>query len=352
MKKKISQDSPLSSEISKDRLITMLSQMIILRRASEEVILLRKEGLFPGPFHVYIGQEATAVGVAGTLTADDRIFVTHRNIGHVLARGANLEFVLAEVLGKETGYNHGRGGPMHVSPVELGVLRASAVVGGAVALATGAALALSHQGLGGISVCFFGDGTLEEGIFYEAVNMAGLWLLPVLYICENNSFGALGRKGGERPASTINAKEISHVVQPFGIPTWTVDGADVRQVFRVVASAVERVRSGSGPCFIEARTVRWPGAKLNEPDLVTGATDITMAWDRSKIPEKEREWYEGVDPVLRLTRDLLSESILTRDRILALDEEIKVQVRDASRRARSGPYPQPERALDNVFVRD
>ncbi len=347
----MSQDSLLSTEVSKDRLITMLRQMMILRRASEEVILLRKEGLFPGPFHVYIGQEATAVGVAGSLTADDRLFPTHRNIGHVLARGADLELVLAEILGKETGYNRGRAGPMHVSPVELGILRASAIVGGAVALATGAALALSRQSLNGISVCFFGDGTLEEGIFYEAVNMAALWSLPVLFICENNSFGALGRKAGERPASTIKAKELTDVVQPFSIPTWVVDGADVCQVFRVVASAVDRVRAGSGPCFIEARTVRWPGAKLGEPDLVTGLTDISMAWDRSKIPEKEQGWFERDDPVLRLTRELLGEGLLTCDRILALDEEIQAQVRDASGRAKKSPYPQQEGALENVFVK-
>lgn len=227
----------------------MLRQMMLLRRASEEVIRLRKEVLFPGPFHVYIGQEATAVGVAEALTPDDRIFTTHRNIGHTLARGADPEYVLSEILGKDTGYNRGRGGPMHVAPVELGILRASAIVGGTVALATGAALGLSRQKRRAVSVSFFGDGTLEEGIFYEAINIAALWSLPVIYICENNSLGALGTKGGERPASTISAKQLIDVVRPFSIPTWVVDGADVCRVFGVVALAVEKIRAGLGPCF-------------------------------------------------------------------------------------------------------
>jgi len=189
--------------LSKEQLVEILRRMLLIRRFEEKVAQLAQQRKFPGHFHLYIGQEATGVAALLHLGPDDYIFTTHRNHGHVLARGGDPGRSLAEILGREGGYNRGKGGTLHLAVKELGIPLTSAIVGDIVPIATGAAYALKQLGGDGVSMAFFGDGALEEGAFYESINLAALWRLPVIYICENNSVGLVSARAGEYPISTI-----------------------------------------------------------------------------------------------------------------------------------------------------
>lgn len=334
-------------DLSREQLLGLYRRMLVMRRFEERVIVLSQEHAI-GHFHVYIGQECTGAPALWLVRPGDFLFTTHRNHGHLLARGADPGRMLAEILGKATGYNRGKGGTLHVCARELGFLTTSAVVGGIVPLAAGAALAAKRKGTDGVGVSLFGDGALEEGVFYEAVNIASLWKLPVIFLCENNSREALGPKAGDYPSSTIAARRLTDLTRAFRIPASRVDGTDAGAVYRAMKKAVTRARRGEGPSFIEALTLRWPGSRPLWPELVTGETDIRLAWDQGRIPHEHSEWHRSQDGLLRFTRELIQAGHVDQARALDLDREVRDEIEAAVRFAIESPYPRPEDALEDV----
>lgn len=337
-------------KMPREKLLNLCRTMLVMRRFEEALIRLTKSGISVGHFHVYIGQECTGAPALSLLRSGDAIFTTHRNHGHLLARGADPGRLMAEILGKATGYNKGKGGTLHTTVRELGFLTTSGIVGGVIPLATGAAFAAKQQKSDGASVCLFGDGALEEGVFHESLNLAALWSLPVVYLCENNSLGALGQKAGEYSSSTIAARDLLDLATPYGIPAVSVDGADAGAVYQAVQAALAHARKGRGPTFIEAKTRRWPGSRPLWPELLTGVTDLRFAWDLKAIPKQHSDWHRKDDGLLRFTRELLKARRATSEQILELDREVRDQIERAVRFAQESPEPKPEAALEGVFA--
>lgn len=332
------------------RALELLRRMLLIRRFEERLIALYGEGLIQGHYHVYIGQEATGVAGVARMQPDDLLFTTHRNHGHLLARGVDPARLMAEILGRATGTNGGRSGTLHPVAPSLGVLHTSAIVGGCLPLAAGAALSAQRRGSGQVAVAYFGDGVLEEGVFYEAINMAALWKLPLVLVCENNSIPPELRAAGQYPSSTHAAAQLVDVPRSFGIPSRVVDGADPEAVYSALGEMVASARSGQGPSFVEARTSRWPGNYPLYPVIVGGVTDLRWAWDIQSAPAELRDWADRSDPLLLWTRTLLSRGVATRDDVLALDAEALRQVDAAEDHARHAPFPEPETAVVGVFA--
>src|SRR5947209_9169525 len=233
------------------RWLSMYEQMLKIRIFEEHVNQLYTSARMPGLAHLYIGEEAVAVGICAALRRDDYITSTHRGHGHCLAKGASVDLMFAELLGKEAGYCHGKGGSMHIADQDTGNLGANAIVGGSAGLATGAAMSSKMRGSDQVTVCFFGDGALGQGVLYEVMNMASLWKLPVIYVCENNQYNEY------TPNSETTAGEMSARAKAFGILSETVDGQDVRAVYATALRMVEQARSGGGPAFMLCNTYRY-----------------------------------------------------------------------------------------------
>lgn len=336
-------------DLSNEQLNELLRRMLVIRRFEEALIALAAEHDV-GHFHVYIGQEPTGVAALALLEAGDLTFTTHRNHGHILARGGDPARMLAEILGRETGYNRGKGGTLHIASQEHGFPTTSAETGGCTPLATGAAFAFSRRKVDRVSVCLFGDGALEEGSYHESINIAALERLPVIYLCENNSLEALGQRANEYPSSTMAAAPLTKLAESFGVPAVAVDGTSVGDVHRIMREAVERARGGGGPTFIESRTVRWPGNRPLWPQLVTGKTNLAMAWDESLIDDEYRAWHAHQDGLLRFVRDLIASGRTDASKVLARDDAVRATIDDAVRFALDSPYPPPESAFDDVFA--
>ncbi|MBI2359820.1 MAG: hypothetical protein HYV04_13150 [Deltaproteobacteria bacterium] len=337
-------------KLPREKLLDLYKTMLVMRRFEEALIRVTKSGISVGHFHVYIGQECTGAPALSLLGSRDTVFTTHRNHGHLLARGADPGKLMAEIFGKATGYNKGKGGTLHTTAGELGFLTTSAIVGGVIPLATGAAFAAKERKTRGASMCLFGDGALEEGVVHESFNLAALWSLPVVYLCENNSFGAPGQKAGEYSSSTIAARSLLSLATPYGIPAVSVDGTDAGAVHQAVQKALARARKGQGPVFIEAKTFRWPGSRPVWPELLTGETDLKRAWDLKAIPKQYADWHRKKDGVLRFTRELLKSRRATPEEILEMDREAQARNEQAVRFALDSPEPKPEAALEDVFA--
>ncbi len=260
----------------------MYRQMAKIRAFEEQVNELYKSAKMPGLAHLYVGEEAVAVGVCEALRRDDLITSTHRGHGHCLAKGASVDRMFAELLGKEPGYCRGKGGSMHIADPETGNLGANAIVGGSAGIATGAALSAKMRGSGQVAVCFFGDGALGQGLLYEVMNMAALWKLPVIYVCENNLYGEY------TPNAETAAGEILARPRAFGIHAESVDGQDVQAVNAAMRRLVERARRGEGPAFLDCKTYRYYGHHVG---------DINREY---RTREEEREWMTERDPLLTL----------------------------------------------------
>jgi pyruvate dehydrogenase E1 component alpha subunit len=323
--------------------------MFLIRHFEEALITLHNEERFRGHYHVYIGQEATGVAALSLLKPEDYVFTTHRNHGHILSRGADPERVLAEILGRSDGYNKGRGGSFHVAPVELGFLQTSAVVAGILPLATGAGFAAKEKKNQQISVCLFGDGALEEGAAAESFNLASLWKLPVLYLCENNGKYGHGNATGATRSSSMAVYPLTDLPGAYKIPAQQVDGTDVGAVYGVVDEAIKKIRAGEGPQFIEAQTVRWPGSVSNWPVLPV-ETKASMAWDLSGVPETVKDWYEFSDPLLIFIRSLLAEAQASREEIVKIEGNVRDRIAGAVKLAFESPEPDPKSALEGIFA--
>jgi len=336
-------------KLPQEKLLDLCRRMFVIRHFEESLVPLHDKGIFGGHYHLYIGQEATGVPALSCLNADDYLFSTHRNHGHLLARGAEPKKLCAEILGRSDGYNKGKGGSFHSVAPSLGFLHTSAVVAGIIPLATGTAYASKVLKNRRITVCLFGDGALEEGAAPEAFNLASLWKLPVLFLCENNGKYGAGRATGAVKSSTMAAYPLTDLPTAYKIPVLQIDGTDSGVVHATISEAVEKIRSGEGPQFIEAQTVRWPGSETNWPSVVQ-ATDSSLAWDVSVVPEKVREWYRSSDPLLIFIRELVEAKHATRDEIAAMEKKVKAEIADAVEFAVASPYPKLEEATRGTFA--
>jgi pyruvate dehydrogenase E1 component alpha subunit len=327
-----------------------LESMLMIRRFEETIVRLFQEEAFMAHYHLYIGQEATGVGVMEALGPDDKLATHHRNHGHMIARGADPGKAVAEILGREDGLNHGHAGTLHMSEPDLGFISTSAIVGGSISLATGAAFALKQQGGDAVAVGLFGDGALEEGVSYESLNFAALYSLPAVYVCENNSPGALGSAGGGFPTSVSSVKDLVSIPQTFDIPFETVDGRDLDAVYELTSRAVDHCRRREGPFFIHAVTDRYAGSQALWPDLPTGQTDISMGWDEARMEGEHQGWFQGHDPVMIYARRLLGDGDLTQEELAEIDKRVRDRLDEAREFALASSPPAAETALDNVFA--
>ena len=333
-------------DMSRDQRLELLRKMLMIRRAEEHVVRFNEEheGLIRGHFHIYIGQEATGVGVCAALAPEDYVFSTHRNHGHVIAKGGDPGKVLAEIIGRETGYCRGRGGTFHVAAPDLNIPHTSAIVGGSTALASGAALAAQVLESDAVTVVFFGDGAMDEGVSYESLNIAKLWNLPLIFLMENN-YRRAGRVNADH-----GADDLANIPRALNIETITVDGGDVGQMYGTVKELAARTRAGEGPFFVEARTHPWSGNDGAHPELVAGITDINWAWDPSSVPEKVRPWYAEGDGILIYARELADSDGCDRDTVVRVDEEVRREADAAAQFALTSPLPAPEAALNYAYA--
>jgi pyruvate dehydrogenase E1 component alpha subunit len=316
-----------------ERWIHFYRQMLKIRLFEEQVNQLYLGAKMPGLAHLYIGQEAVAVGVSEALGRHDYITSTHRGHGHCIAKGASMDRMFAELLGKEAGYCRGKGGSMHIADPETGNLGANAIVGGSAAIATGAALSAKMRGSDQVAVCFFGEGALGQGLLYEAMNMAALWKLPVIYVCENNQYTEY-TKYHETTAGEVIAR-----AQAFGIDAETIDGQDVRVVHAASIRSVERARHGEGPAFLHCNTYRFHGHHVG---------DIDRSYYRSKA--EEEEWKDKRDPV-KLLSDWLQKSALANGKFLdEIEIEVATEIKDAVNLAVNAKYPDPNEVNQHVYA--
>jgi acetoin:2,6-dichlorophenolindophenol oxidoreductase subunit alpha len=317
---------------SPERLLHMYRQMMAIRLFEERVNDLYTRALMPGLAHLYIGEEAIAVGVCEALRADDYITSTHRGHGHCLAKGAKPHLMFAELLGKEAGYCKGKGGSMHIADPDTGNLGANAIVGGSAGIATGAAFSSKFLGTGRVAVCFFGEGALGQGLLYEEMNLAQLWKLPVIFVCENNSYNEYTHYS-ESTAGSVTGRAAA-----FGMVTETLDGQNVREVYAAVSGYVERARRGEGPAFLEMKTYRYHGHHVG---------DIARAYYRSKA--EEHEWVTERDPI-RLHREWLLNGGRTIAELDAIDAELVKEMDAAVEFAVNSPYPDPDKVEQDLYA--
>jgi pyruvate dehydrogenase E1 component alpha subunit len=298
----------------------VLATMWAIRRFEEAVDEMFARGLLYGTMHLSIGQEASATGACLALRDDDVITSTHRGHGHCIAKGADLGRMMAELLARDSGYCRGRGGSMHIADVSKGNLGANGIVAGGIPIAVGAALALKLQGTDKVALSFFGDGATSEGAFHESVNLAAIWDLPVVFVCENNHYGM-----------SMSVEEVSRLERVadraagYAIPGGTVDGNDVQAVYEATAQAVEHARAGNGPTLIEAVTYRWKGHSKSDQNLY-------------RTREEIESWRQR-DPIDRFEHALLEAETLTQAEVQAVRDQARDAVRDAVRVGQQGPPP-------------
>lgn len=325
-----------------------LAAMLRIRRFEEQCIALAKAGKLPGHYHVYIGQEATAVAACAALAPEDFLFSTWRNHGHLLARGASPEKMLAEILGRSGGYASGKSGTLHLSVRELGIPSTSALVGGSLPLATGAALACKRRG-SGIAVAFFGDAGLEEGAFYESMIIAQVWQLPILFICENNSIPPKDRKRGQYTSSTLPAARLGDVPQALQVPSEAVDGTDVAALSECLARLTAEVRDGGGPRFVEVCCSRWPGNIMTWPELPSGEWQLDWAFGGQPDRDDMVTWLQS-DPLLQYLKKQVAAGILDRAQVEAIDASVRKEMIEAAQLALDSPFPRASEAYRHVFA--
>ena len=329
--------------------LSIFERMLMMRHFEEAVISLYKQGRFVSHYHIYIGQEATGAAVLEALGEKDLICTTHRNHGHIIGRGCDPNRAMAEILGRATGFNGGRSGTLHISDPSRGFLSTSAVVGGCAGLATGAGFGLKVKREPHVAVGFFGDGALEEGLVIECFNIAALWKLPVIYVCENNSAGAMSPQQGGYPTAITATDSFTRLPAAYGIHCLTVDGTDISAVHAAAIEAVQRCRGGNGPVFIEAFTTRWPGSSLLWPELAT-VTDLIQAWEPDRIAGPHADWLQHHDPLLRAACELVAQGHASRNEVMARDAAARRRIAEAMTFAVESPMPAPETVFDGVFA--
>ncbi|MCW4055551.1 MAG: thiamine pyrophosphate-dependent dehydrogenase E1 component subunit alpha [Candidatus Bathyarchaeota archaeon] len=312
-------------------MVEIYRKMLEIRLFEEKVFELYGQNVVPGTIHLYAGEEAVAVGVCENLREDDYIVSTHRGHGHCLAKGARLDRTMAEIMGKETGYCKGKGGSMHIADFSVGMLGATAVVGAGIPIATGAGLSIKLRETDQVVACFFGDGASNQGTFHEGINMAAIWKLPVLYVCENNLYAM-----GTRQTQIMAIRDVAKRAEAYGIPGITVDGNDALAVYKAAQEAVDRARGGEGSTLIECKTYRQKGHSR---------------WDPAAYrPREEVEDWLRRDPIRRMRKHLLDAKCLSETEAAKIEKETEAAVEGAVEFAVASPYPKPEEALEDVYA--
>jgi TPP-dependent pyruvate/acetoin dehydrogenase alpha subunit len=317
----------------REKWVRAYRQMVSIRLFEEQVNEVYTRALMPGLAHLYSGEEAVAVGICEALRIDDYITSTHRGHGHCLAKGAAPDRMFAELLGKEAGYCRGKGGSMHIADPATGNLGANAIVGGSVGIATGAAFSAKALGTDRVAVCFFGEGALGQGSLYEVMNLAQLWKLPVIYVCENNQYNEYTHYA-ETTAGTILGRAAA-----FGIEAASVDGQDVRAVYEVATRFVKRARSGVGPAFLQCDTYRYSGHHVG---------DINREYYRSK--QEEHLWKTDRDPIKVLAKWLLEQGYADAALLDRITAEVRVTMETAVKFAIATPYPSVDEVGMHVYA--
>jgi len=317
--------------VEKAKLLEMYHQMLTIRFFEEKVFELYGQNLVPGTIHLYAGEEAVAVGVCANLRRDDYITSTHRGHGHCIAKGAKLGKTMAEILGRRTGYCKGKGGSMHIADFSIGMLGATAVVGAGIPIATGAGLSIKLRRTDQVVACFFGEGASNQGAFHEGINLAAVWGLPVVFVCENNLYAM-----GTRQSRVMTIENIADRASAYGIPGVMVDGNDVLAVYEAARVAVERARSGEGSTLIECKTYRQKGHSRFDAAAYR--------------PKEEVESWMKKDPIARFQTKLSGMGVLTDAVAQKMVQEAKKAVDEATEFALESPFPEPEEASEDVYA--
>jgi pyruvate dehydrogenase E1 component alpha subunit len=321
----------LLNELPREKLAWMLQRMCEIRYFEEKAEDLYIRRLVHGTMHLSIGQEAGSVGSIATLRHEDLIIHHHRGHGHTIAKGADLTIMMAEFLGRETGYCRGRGGSMHIADIAGGNLGATGVVGGGLPTAVGIALALQMRRSDKILLSYFGDGASNEGEFHESLNMASTWKLPVVFICDNNQYGM-----SMHMSKVMNVAKISERAASYGIPGKTVDGNDVLAVYEAVLEADERARAGEGPSLVDLLSYRWRGHSKSDRNLYRTAQEID-------------DWKHKC-PIKRFKKVLVDAAVMTSEEVEALDQAARTAIDRAAEEALTFPEPSPENMEDEVYA--
>lgn len=318
--------------------ISLLTKMIKIRCFEEKVAEYKMDNKIEGPVHTRIGEEAIDAGVCSALSSQDYFLGTWRSHGHLIARGANLDLLMAEIFGKRTGFNGGKGGSMHVCDSSIGSLGASAIVGSGFGIACGAAFASRYKNEGKISCIFFGDGASNEGTFSEAMNLASTWKLPVLFLLENNGFAITTPL-----LHTSVSQDLFHRAEPFGIRCKQIDGQNVEEIYTNVKSAIAYINEGNGPVLLEAKTYRFK-------EHQEGAYYAKLADVGYRDKQLVEYWKENMDPIKIYSAKLLAEKIITSDDLNQIIDSEKNNVEKAIAFAEASPFPLEEEAYTNVFI--
>ncbi|MCD6407496.1 pyruvate dehydrogenase (acetyl-transferring) E1 component subunit alpha [bacterium] len=318
-------------EITKELAIKLLKQMMEIRHFEDKIMELLAKNIAEGGSHLYAGMEAVAVGAISVLNPDDYITSTHRGHGHAIAKDGDLKALMAEILGKKTGVCKGKGGSLHLADLSKGNLGANGIVAGGMGIATGAGLSIKMQKQKKVVICFFGDGATNNGIFFECLNMASLWKLPVIYLCENNQYGM--SVSVER-ASAV--KDLTKKALAFNMPAENVDGQDVLAVREVVSKWANYAREGKGPSFIVANTYRYYGHSRSDPRVY-------------RTREEEKFWKER-DPIKIFSNKMIERGILTEEEVKNLEEEVEKEIEEATEYAINSPWPEPEELYTDLYV--
>ena len=325
--------SKANASVGVEQWTRMYRRMVMIRLFEEQVNELYTRALMPGLAHLYVGEEAVAVGICEALHPDDYITSTHRGHGHCLAKGASPDRMFAELLGKEAGYCRGKGGSMHIADPATGNLGANAIVGGSAGIATGAAFSSKHLSTNQVTVCFFGEGALGQGVLYEVMNLASLWKLPVIYACENNLYNEYTHY------SETTAGDLLARGRAFGLQAESVDGQDVRAVHVTAKRLVERARKGEGPAFLLCNTYRYTGHHVG---------DINREYYRSK--QEEQQWKMERDPIKNLADWLIEQKHADAAVLDRIQAEVRTEMKAAVEFAVAAPYPGPEEAEQDVYA--
>ncbi len=319
------------AEYSKEQLLWMYERMRTIRSFEDQVSELFAEGKIPGFVHLYAGEEAIAVGVCSQLTDDDYITSTHRGHGHCIAKGVDVKEMMAELYGKATGSCKGKGGSMHIADVDKGMMGANGIVGGGGPLSCGPGLTAKVLGKDHVAVCFFGDGASEQGTMHESMNLASIWNLPVVFVCENNGFAE------STPVEYhASVKDIADRATAYGMPGLSVDGTDIFAVTEAVSEAIERARQGEGPTLIECKAFRYYGHF--EGDAVTYYTD------------EMREDFRQRDPINKFHENVLERGLVSEEELDAIDEKVESLIDEAVIFAEESPMPTPDELTTDVYV--
>jgi pyruvate dehydrogenase E1 component alpha subunit len=314
-----------------DLLAELFRRMLLVRQFELRAIEERRAGLIPGFIHSCVGQEASAIGACLALETDDVITSTHRGHGHLIGKGGDPRYMMAELAARSTGYCHGRGGSLHMADFDLGILGANGIVAGGIPIAVGAALALSMRRERRVALAFFGDGAVNEGAFHEAANLAGLWSLPVIFFCENNLYGEGTPQSKQAPVTDLAVR-----AEGYGFPGVIVDGQDVLAVYRAVKEAADRARAGEGPTFVEAKTYRYRGHYEGDPQVY-------------RLPGELESW-QARDPISAFRQALLDGGVLDEAALDQIETVVQAQLDEAVAFAKAAPMPQPEEALQGVYA--